>query len=72
MVDVVKVAMGTGIEEEEIAIGDGELAVTAPSDGIRCLTGCLGRRLNLQLVRTKNLQDFVDCGIRVSGLGVQF
>ena len=71
VVDVVQAAMGAGIEQEEIAVAHGELAVATAADRIGRAAVRFGGRVDAHLGGADHFRDLVHGGVGITGLRVE-
>ena len=71
VVDVVQAAMGAGIEQEEIAVAHGELAVATATDRIGRAAVRLGGRVDAHLGGADYFRDLVHGGVGITWLRVE-
>ena len=69
--DIVEAAMRAGVEQEKVAVGHAEPAVTTPADGVGLRAVGLGRRIDPQPMRPKHLDNLVHGGVGVARLSIQ-
>ena len=64
-------AVRTSVEQEKVAVGHAELAITAAADGVGLRSVGLGRWIDAELLRAKHLDDLVNGGVGIAGLRVE-